>query len=118
VLAVAGLFLVASLAAHLHRALVSHGYCPEHGVVVLGGDAAGCAAREGPAAVSPRARGEHREHDCAFLSYLAHSSLAAPTLGALATVTTPARRPPRGHAVALSAIALLELAPKSSPPRA
>ena len=116
--AVCVLFFGAVVEAHVHRASVRHGFCTEHGEPIHLSRVPGIATAMEHIAIGHAPDPARGEHDCAELRFLSQGADGQVDVAdveyrlALALDSfSPVFEPP-------PTIALLELAPKGSPPSA
>jgi hypothetical protein len=101
----------------VHFTLVRHALCPEHGSIThVDGRATGALLfqREGLTADEPL-RPDHGHHHCLQANTSRHHAVVGPGAGSAACVRVFAS-PAAPETLAQSAVSLLTLAPKSSPP--
>lgn len=117
-IALAAVFLTAQLSAFQHRLEVQHAVCAEHGEQIhTAGSSSGPAHAESSVAASTPALDHGHDHCFAFLAR--REELAPASVPTIALPEGPAVERPaiaEGAIGALSPVAVLRLAPKSSPP--
>jgi hypothetical protein len=116
----AAALLVAQLGGAAHLALVQHVRCADHDELVelphAGVARADAASPPHGRALAPAASARHGHDHCAVSALRCQGHACAPRAAARALASSTELAPPAGRAPP-PAIALLDLAPKSSPPQ-